>query len=110
MPLPGQGSRLKWFHFTADDEAYIGISDKDLEDMSLDDYVAGLERVPDRDIYPELPADQPVTVAPENLDKAVTFVKHGGITMYSPDADARDVKDQLRHLEKLSKRPNPYIV
>jgi hypothetical protein len=82
-PTGPKGTR--WYHFTADDKAYMGMSDKDHQDLTLDNYAAGLECIPDDEIFPELPAHPPITLAPRRLNKSTAFVKRAGLSLYHPD-------------------------
>jgi serine/threonine protein kinase len=108
---------FRWYHVAEDGEAYTGTSDKHWEDMSLDEFAASLEPIPDHHIYPELPADPAVTVAPDNLDESTAFIKRTGVTRYDPAhmlAPGNEGKDHLLEevlrLETLSERPHPYLV
>lgn len=46
------GRHVKWDHFTADDEAYCGVSYDDERDMTLDEYAASLKRMSNDAIFP----------------------------------------------------------
>jgi serine/threonine protein kinase len=85
--------------------------------MTLGDWAASLEPIPEEHIHPELPADRPVTVAPSSLDGGTAYFKPTGIHRYMPGSvsmPGSEGKDQLLeevlHMETLSKRPHPYIV
>ena len=47
----------RWYHFNTTDMAYTGMSTKVRYDITLDEFKAGLERIVDEAIFPELPAD-----------------------------------------------------
>jgi hypothetical protein len=109
----------EWYHFTADDEAYVGASYKTWDDITLEECAAALERIPDDSLYPELPADPPITIAPESLDEGAAFIKRVGFARYHPLSEGGilagyEGKDELLaevlRMEMLSKRPHPYIV
>jgi hypothetical protein len=84
--------------------------------MSLDEFAASLEPIPDQYIYPKLPTDSAVTVAPDDIDESAAFIKRTGVTRYDPVdmlAPGNGGKDHLLEvlrLETLSKRPHPYLV
>lgn len=118
----------QWLYFTADDEAYMGLSRKHPTDMAADELLAGLERVDD-DIYPEVASiDASITVAPETLGTTGIYIKRPGSTwFYLPEefskegfgSECRDggeasgkrgFLNEVLTMEKLSKRPHPYIV
>jgi serine/threonine protein kinase len=124
----GDFKSLGWVHFTADDEAYMGMSHKHPNDMTLDEFAAGLVPLDDKDIYPEVSAAAGLTVASEGLDEGAAFFKHSGFRLYQPpkellergfslddvDGEEGDAKGQMLEealiMEKLSKTPHPYIV
>jgi serine/threonine protein kinase len=84
----------------------------------LDEFVAGLERVSDRAIFPEVPAGTQITIAPKNLDNGTVHIKRAGLKryLYFDELDKNDcgakeamLKEALI-MEKISKTPHPYIV
>ncbi len=50
----------------------------DPEQMTLDEYTKALERVPDDKLFPELPAKEPLTIAPDRQEGSI-FVKRPGL-------------------------------
>jgi hypothetical protein len=82
--------------------------------MTLGDWAASLEPIPEEHIHPELPADRPVTVAPSSLDGGTAYFKPTGIHRYMPGSvsmPGSEGKDQLLEdvlqIQTLSKRPPP---
>jgi serine/threonine protein kinase len=124
---PETGLRIaKWIHWTAEDEAYMGMSFRDPDDITIDEFAAGLVPLDDDDVYPELSAAARVTVA-RSLDGGTAFIKHCAFRRYQPPRQLREkgfegkklaegcgAKDQLLEevlvMERLSKTPHPYIV
>ncbi|CAH0054627.1 unnamed protein product [Clonostachys solani] len=45
------------FHTTADEELYFGETPKSNFDTSISDFNQALERVPDEDVWPEIPPE-----------------------------------------------------
>jgi serine/threonine protein kinase len=110
-----KGRSIEWYHFTADDEAYFGISYKNGRDITMDDFNAGLKRMSDDAIFPKIPTDAQVTIAPKDLDGAAVHIKRSGLHRYDhTDEDKCEAKDQLLAevlvMEKISKTPHPYVV
>ncbi|KAH6856582.1 kinase-like domain-containing protein [Chaetomium sp. MPI-CAGE-AT-0009] len=107
---------IEWYHFTPDDEAYCGTSDKGRLDITLDELAAGLERISDEAIYPEVPTDTQITVAPKTLDRGTVYIKRSSLKRYKDveGGSTCGAKDQLLAevlvMEKLSKTPHPYVV
>lgn len=107
----------KWYHLTTDNEVYASLLDEDPRAMTQDEGATMMERVPDDAIFPELPADPPITMAPKTLDRSTAFFKRPGLRRYNPRGKlnpGNQVKDHLWEevvtMEELSKRPHPYIV
>ncbi|KAK4153586.1 kinase-like domain-containing protein [Chaetomidium leptoderma] len=121
---------VKWIYITADDKVYMGMSRKRPEDISLEEFAAGLVRIDDNEAFAEIPTDTPITIAPGDLTQGGAFIKHPGVKRYETPkelvergfrfgiqdcgGDGRRAKDQLLEevlmLEKVSKMPHPYIV
>ena len=110
------GRHVKWYHFTADDEAYRGVSYDDERDITLDEYAASLKRMSDDAIFPKVPTDAQVTIAPKNLNGSAVYIKRSGLRRYHgvEEEDKCQTKDQLLAevlvMEKISKTPHPYVV
>ncbi|KAK4039026.1 kinase-like domain-containing protein [Parachaetomium inaequale] len=106
---------VKWHHFTPDDEAYIGKSHQGRFEITLDEFAAGLRRISDDAIFPEVPAGTQITTAPNNLDGAAVYIKRSGLKRYGMlKGDDCGAKEQMLGealvMEKISKTPHPYIV
>jgi hypothetical protein len=50
--------------------------------MTLAGYSAALEHIKDNEVYPEIPTDTQLTIAPEGLDDSSAFVKRPGLDCY----------------------------
>ncbi|KAK3294813.1 kinase-like domain-containing protein [Chaetomium fimeti] len=106
----------QWYHFTPENETYYGYSDKRRFDITFDEFVAGLERISDDAIFPEVPTDTQITIAPKSLDADTVHIKRSGLRRYenAEKGSTCGAKDQLLAevlvMEKLSKTPHPYIV
>ncbi|KAK4038198.1 kinase-like domain-containing protein [Parachaetomium inaequale] len=106
----------------------MGTSHKMPKEITRAEFIAGLERIDDKGIYPKIPADMPVTVALENLDNGVAFTKRGGVRRYETRTELAEKRrkgrqiprrgnrpkdqllDEVRILERVPKTPHPYIV
>lgn len=105
----------RWFYFTADDEAYVGESDKDRANLSLADFSRGLERIPDDVIYPDVPAGTHITIAPENLADGAVFIKRMAFNRIKSCSTRigllkEEGLSEVLAIEKVSKTPHPYII
>lgn len=74
---PGSSRVLKWIHFTADDEAFVGVSNEPDGDLTLDQYSAGVKRLNDHDVFPPATAVTHLTVAPDAQSVDAVFIKRG---------------------------------
>ncbi|KAH6631948.1 kinase-like domain-containing protein [Chaetomium tenue] len=105
----------KWFYFTADDEAYVGESNKERANLSLADFSAGLERVPDDIIYPTIPAGTHITIAPENMVDGAVFIKRMAFNRVKSCSSKigllkEEGLSEVLAIEKVSQMSHPYIV
>lgn len=81
-------------------------------DMTLGDYIKALEPVPDKDLFPELPADTQLTIAVD-YDEGSYFCKRPGLFRFEPGFDfgtPKQVLDETLIMEKLAKHPHPNII
>ncbi|EAQ88059.1 predicted protein [Chaetomium globosum CBS 148.51] len=110
------GHYVEWFHYTEDHEAYHGSSYKDRRDMTLDEFATGLKRLSDDAIFPEVPTDQQITIAPKNLDGSTIHIKRPGLKYYlgaEKEAECATKDQELAEVfttESISKTPHPYLV
>lgn len=109
--------------FQQDDKAYAGTLDRDMDlesesAMYAQFWMTGAERVPNKNIYPRLPVDQPITLAPKRLDKKLLHVKRSAVLNHVPVGqvepgfqDKGQMLSEALVMETLSKRaPHPTIV
>lgn len=107
--------------FTHDDTAYVGmISDVRLTDITIEEFEAALEQIPDEDIYPALGAEggRILKVASDDLGVA-TFIKRPNLSDYHffRGDDGRGLRrmrelllNEAQVLETISQAPHPNIV
>jgi len=79
------------FYLTPDDVLYFCKVER--EKQTFSDFYEALEPVPDEEIYPLVPTDIPLMIAPENLDESSAFIKPPGFMSY----------DNLKGTDVLSK-------
>lgn len=105
---------LRWHHFTPTDELYMGstTAKTSFDAITLDECIEGLQRVPDEEVFPEVPAGVELTIAPDDLDPSAVFVKRTRITKYEgPGSRAhKALLNEALAMERISRRPHPYIV
>lgn len=76
------------YHVTPDDIMYFCKLEK--EQSTFSDFYEALKPVPDEELYPLVPADIPLTIAPENLDEPSVFIKRHGFIHYE-DSQGTDI-------------------
>lgn len=101
---------VTFYHVTADEELWFGQSPKNKRDLTLDEYREALERVPDEDVYPEIPPGARLTLAPDSIPDPV-HVKRPGLNSYEAMKGThyvvKNVLDEALAMEKVSKGPAP---
>lgn len=104
---------VTFYHITADEEVWFGQSFKNKRSLTLDEYREALERVPDEDVYPEIPSNIQVTLAPDNIPDSV-HIKRPGLDSYEimkgTHYIVKNVLDETLIMEKISKTQHPNII
>ena len=100
-----------------DDVFYFGQLSAPKLKISLEQYTAALERIPDEDLFPEVPSDARLTVAANELDVNTLYIKRPRLRMYEEykKDDMLSViptllLDEARALQIISQQPHPYII
>ncbi len=73
---------VTFYHVTADGEVYFGQSSKNKREITLEEYVSTLERIRDEEIYPEVPGDASLTIAPDSFDDVSAFLKNPNLDFF----------------------------
>lgn len=107
--------QCEWHYYCPTGETYMGISTtKEIEELTLDEMIAGLKRLKDADIYPRVPPKMKLTIAPDTLDPSSVHIKRSGLKLYPRHNDTGAAHQVLLaetlSMEALSKRPHPYII
>jgi serine/threonine protein kinase len=100
----------------ADDVIYFGQLDAPSGEISYEQFTSALSRIPDEEIYPELPPDEQLTMAPEGLAPDF-YIKRPKLTAYE-DHKEQDVLSGMREamleeahaLQIVSQHPHPNII
>ncbi|KAI6080562.1 kinase-like domain-containing protein [Hypoxylon rubiginosum] len=104
--------KINFLFIAENEEVYYGRTSKAPEDMTLSDFAEALERIADDELFPELPKDTPLTIAPREIEGKV-FYKRPGLLQYQPGQDTGTpglVFSETLIMEQLSKDPHPNIV
>lgn len=105
---------ITFYLVTDDEEVFFGQSSRNKRDMTLADYNSALQRVQDEEIYPEIPADAHLAIAPEILDDSSAYVKRPGLdcyeTMKGSNYIPRAVLSEALIMEQISRSPHLNII
>lgn len=105
---------VTFYLVTNDDKVYFGQSWKKKRDITLAEYSAALELVGDEEIYPEVPADIELTIAPKSLDDSSAYVKRPGLNSYETMKGTNYIPkaflDEAVIMEQISRSPHPRII
>jgi hypothetical protein len=77
-----QPKYVTFYLVTPDEEVYFGQSTKNKRDLTLAEYGSALQHVKDEEIYPGVPNDITLTIAPDELDDTSAFIKRPGLNCY----------------------------
>lgn len=99
---------------TSEDELYFGQLFKKKKEITLAQYNAALYHVPDIEIYPDVPQDTKLTIAPGDMDDASAFIKRPGLNSYEIMKGTNFVPKALLEetliMERISRTPHPSII
>ena len=105
---------VTFYLVTPEDELYFGQSFKKKKEISLAEYNAALEYVPDSEIYPEVPQNATLTIAPDGLDNTSAFIKRPGLNSYESMKGfnwiPKGLLEETLIMEQISKTPFPNII
>ena len=105
---------VTFYLVTPEDELYFGQSFKKKKEISLAEYNAALEYVPDSEIYAEVPQNTTLTIAPDGLDDTSAFIKRPGLNSYESmkgsDWVPKGLLEETLIMEQISKTPHPNMV
>jgi serine/threonine protein kinase len=100
-----------------DDALYFGLLRIPKLQITLDQAASALQQVPDEDVFPEVPQDAQLTIAPDDLDLDACYIKRPRLSMYHEYkkddclyAIPTLVLDELHALQAVSQHPHPGII
>ncbi|KAK3293064.1 uncharacterized protein B0H64DRAFT_465012 [Chaetomium fimeti] len=106
------------FSFIDDDDVfYFGQLSAPKLKITLEQYTAALERIPDQDIFPDVPPDARLTLAANDCDVNALYIKRPRLRMY--EEYKKDdmlfviptlILDEAHALQIVSQQPHPGII
>ncbi|KAI1810811.1 kinase-like domain-containing protein [Poronia punctata] len=105
---------VTFFHITYNDDVYFGQLYKQKKEISLDDYNSALEHIKDEEIYPLIPENCQLTIAPDHWDDTTAYIKRPGLSSYEStkgtDFVPKSILQETLIMEQVSKTPHPNII
>ncbi|KAI5917624.1 serine/threonine-protein kinase [Camillea tinctor] len=112
--LANRPKYITFYTISPKEEVFFGQSPKSKSEMDLADYLSGLEYIRDEEVFPKVPAAVSLTIAPDDLDGASTFIKRPGLNCYEIMKGSgyipKKFLDEALAIERISKAPHPNIV
>ncbi|KXG50348.1 uncharacterized protein PGRI_068390 [Penicillium griseofulvum] len=110
----GKLKSTTFYYVTEDEEVFFGHATKNKREMAIAEFNSSLQRVQDQDIYPKIPTDIHLTLAPEGLDASLVHVKRPGLQWYDDMTGTnylpKAVLDETIVMEQISKSPHQNII
>ncbi|KAH6982175.1 kinase-like domain-containing protein [Ilyonectria sp. MPI-CAGE-AT-0026] len=105
---------VAFYHVTSDEVVYFGQSFKNKRELTFAEFTAALEPVNDDEIYPEVPKDVELTIAPDHSDDVSAYIKRPGLVSYEEmkgtEFIPKEVLNETLTMEQISKAHHPNIV
>ncbi|KAJ6177978.1 hypothetical protein N7519_008439 [Penicillium mononematosum] len=110
----GKLKSTTFYHVTEDEEVSYGYTPKNKREMTIAEFNSSLRRVQDKDIYPEIPTDVQLTLAPEGLGSSLVYVKRPGLQWYEDMIGTnhlpKAVLDETIVMERISRSPHRNVI
>lgn len=113
-PGSKQAKYVTFYLITAKDELFFGQLFKKKKDITLEEYHHALHHVPDSEIYPLVPPNLSLTIAPPEFDDVSAYIKRPGLASYESfkgtEFAPKSVLEETLIMEQISKTPHPNII
>ena len=113
-PETDEPKYVTFYLVTSDEEVYFGQSSKNKRDITLSEYTSALQHIPDDEIYPPIPKDVALTIAPEDLDDLSAFIKRPGLNCYETMKGSQyiptEILGETLTMELISETHHPNII
>ncbi|KAJ5236862.1 hypothetical protein N7489_006953 [Penicillium chrysogenum] len=110
----GKLKSTTFYHVTEDEEVFFGFASKNKREMTIAEFNSSLQRVQDKDIYPEVSPNTHLTLAPEGLSDSLVYVKRPGLQWYEDMIGTnhlpKTVLDETIVMEQISRSPHQNII
>lgn len=102
-----------FYHITSDERLYFGQTSRNKKELTLQEFRHALERIPDEEVYPNIPSQPPLTIAPDSIHQS-TYIKRPGLNSFEDMRGTPFVPKAILHetliMEQISKAAHPNII
>lgn len=102
-----------FYHITSDQKLYFGQTFKNKKDLTLQEFRSSLERIPDEEVYPNIPSQPPLTIAPDNIERP-TYIKRPGLNSFEDMRGTpfvpKAILQETLIMEQISQTVHPNII
>lgn len=102
-----------FYHITNDEELYFGQTFKNKRELTIEEFRHALERIPDEEVYPSIPSQPPLTIAPDTVDRPV-YIKRPGLNSFEDMRGTpfvpKAILQETLIMERISKTAHPNII
>lgn len=102
-----------FYHITCDERLFFGQTSRNKKELTLHDFRHALERVPDEEVYPSIPPQPPLTIAPDGIDHP-TYIKRPGLNSFEDMRGTpfvpRAILQETLIMEQITRAAHPNIV
>lgn len=102
-----------FYHITSDERLFLGQTSKNKREIALQDFRNDLERIPDEELYPNIPSEPPLTIAPDSIDQP-TYIKRPELNSFEDMRGTpfvpRAILRETLIVEQISRPAHPNVV
>lgn len=102
-----------FYHITSDERLYFGQTSRNKRELTLQEFRHALERIPDEEVYPNIPSQPPLTHAPDSIDHP-TYIKRPGLNSFEDMRGTpfvpKAILQETLIMEQISKAAHPNII
>lgn len=105
---------VTFYLVTPDEKVFFGQSNKNKRDITFAEFTEALQPVKDEELYPEIPKDTSLRIAPDHFDDTSAYIKRPGLTSYETMKGTEFIPKELLNetltMETVSKPQHPNII
>lgn len=102
-----------FYHITSEERLYFGQTSRNKKDLTIQEFRYALKRIPDEEVYPNVPPQPPLTLAPDSIDQP-TYIKRPGLNSFEDMRGTpfvpKAILQETLIMEQISKAAHPNII